>query len=94
MLEWTQTMLTVGEAFSGAESSTLRDAIARQSGRFFQAYHAGNLQVPGLCCSTGGHSHGSAFRLMSHRSGDMCQFWSGWPGMTSFDGKLLQLTTT
>ena len=45
VLDWTQTMLTVGEAFSGCESSTLRDAIARQSGRFFQAYHAANLQV-------------------------------------------------
>ncbi|KAK9809306.1 hypothetical protein WJX73_003160 [Symbiochloris irregularis] len=45
VLDWTQTMLTVGEAFSGAESSTLRDAISRQSGRFFQAYHAANLQA-------------------------------------------------
>lgn len=40
-------MLTVGEAFSGCESSALRDAIARQSGRFFQAFHAANVQVNG-----------------------------------------------
>ena len=50
VLDWTQTMLTVGEAFSGCESSTLRDAIARQSGRFFQAFHAANLQVLASTC--------------------------------------------
>eukprot|EP00884_Botryococcus_braunii_P000884 jgi/Botrbrau1/10797/Bobra.0064s0003.1 len=45
ILEWTQTMLMVGEAFSGSESSMLREAISRQSARFFQAYHTSNLQV-------------------------------------------------
>jgi hypothetical protein len=40
-------MLHVGEAFSGSESSTLRDTISRQSARFFHAYHASNLQVLG-----------------------------------------------
>ena len=49
VLEWTQTMLQIGEAFSGSESSSLRDAMQRQSGRFFQAFHAANLQVPCLC---------------------------------------------
>ena len=41
-------MLQIGEAFSGSESSSLRDAMQRQSGRFFQAFHAANLQVPCL----------------------------------------------
>lgn len=53
MLDWTQTMLTAGEAFSGAESGTLRDAIARQSGRFFEAYHAANLQASRLHATAG-----------------------------------------
>ena len=46
VLEWTQTMLAAGEAFCGSESATLRDALQRQSGRFFAAYHSANLQVP------------------------------------------------
>ncbi len=45
VLEWTQTMLEAGEAFCGSESATLRDALKRQSGRFFAAYHSANLQV-------------------------------------------------
>ena len=45
VLEWTQTMLAAGEAFCGSESATLRDALQRQSGRFFAAYHSANLQV-------------------------------------------------
>ena len=36
VLEWTQTMLRVGEAFSGEPCASLRDAVQRQSGRFFQ----------------------------------------------------------
>ena len=45
MLQWTQTMLQVGEAFSSSESSTLRDALQRHSGRFFLAFHAANVQA-------------------------------------------------
>ena len=45
VLEWTQTMLAAGEAFCGSESATLRDALQRQSGRFFAAYHSANLQA-------------------------------------------------
>ncbi len=48
MLEWTQTMLEAGEAFCGSQSATLRDALKRQSGRFFAAYHSANLQVPAV----------------------------------------------
>ncbi len=36
VLEWTQTMLRVGEAFSGEPCTSLREAVQRQSGRFFQ----------------------------------------------------------
>ena len=52
VLEWTQTMLEAGEAFCGSQSATLRDALKRQSGRFFAAYHSANLQVhsPGQQC--------------------------------------------
>ena len=52
VLEWTQTIVLIGEAFSGSESSHLRDAMQRHSGKFFQAYHAGNLQVSPLPNST------------------------------------------
>lgn len=45
VMEWTQQMLAIGESFSSAESATLRDALARQSGKFFEAFHAGNMQV-------------------------------------------------
>lgn len=38
-------MLQVGEAFSGSEASSLRDAMQRHSGRFFQAFHGANLQA-------------------------------------------------
>ena len=45
VMEWTQQMLVIGESFSAAESATLRDALARQSGKFFQAFHSSNMQV-------------------------------------------------
>ena len=45
VLDWTQQMLAAGEAFSGAECTSLRDTIGRQSGKFFDAYHQANLQV-------------------------------------------------
>ncbi|KAK9823710.1 hypothetical protein WJX72_004829 [[Myrmecia] bisecta] len=45
VLEWTQQILRAGEAFSGTECTTLRDALARQSGKFFEAFHAANLQA-------------------------------------------------
>ena len=48
VLEWTQQILRAGEAFSGAECTTLRDALQRHSGRFFDAFHAANLQVRGF----------------------------------------------
>lgn len=51
VLEWTQTMLEAGEAFCSSESATLRDALRRQSGRFFAAYHSANLQVRCWLCS-------------------------------------------
>ena len=37
--------MAAGEAFCGSESATLRDALRRQSGRFFAAFHSANLQV-------------------------------------------------
>lgn len=45
VLEWTQQILQIGEAFSGAESTSLRDVLSRQSGKFFAAFHDANLQV-------------------------------------------------
>ena len=45
MLEWTQQILRIGEAFSGAECTSLRDVLSRQSGKFFDAFHEANLQV-------------------------------------------------
>ena len=36
VLEWTQMMLKIGEVFSGEPCTSLRDAVQRQSGRFFQ----------------------------------------------------------
>ncbi len=45
VLEWTQQILRIGEAFSGAECTSLRDVLARQSGKFFDAFHDANLQV-------------------------------------------------
>ena len=50
VMEWTQQMLAIGESFSSAESATLRDALARQSGKFFEAFHAGNMQVGDAHC--------------------------------------------
>ena len=44
-LEWTQSMAQIGEAFSQSKTSSLRESMHRHSGRFFQAYHASNLQV-------------------------------------------------
>ena len=44
-MEWTQTIISIGEAFSESKSSHLRDAMQRHTGKFFQAYHIGNLQV-------------------------------------------------
>ena len=40
-------MLAAGEAFCGSESVTLREAMQRQTGRFFAAYHSSNLQARG-----------------------------------------------
>jgi hypothetical protein len=45
-LEWIQSFVQIGEAFSGSQSSSLTDAMQRYSGRFFQAYHTANFQVP------------------------------------------------
>lgn len=45
VLEWTQQILRIGEAFSGAECTSLREVLARQSGKFFDAFHDANLQV-------------------------------------------------
>lgn len=44
-MEWTQQILQVGKAFSGAEQTSLQDVLARQSGKFFDAFHDANLQV-------------------------------------------------
>ena len=51
VLEWTQTILGAGEAFCGSESATLRDALRRQSGRFFAAFHSANLQARTSSCN-------------------------------------------
>ena len=45
MLDWMHTMVEIGEAFSGAKAVSLREAVATQSGRFFKAFHATNLQA-------------------------------------------------
>ena len=52
VLEWTHTILGAGEAFCGSESATLRDALRRQSGRFFAAFHSANLQARTSSCNT------------------------------------------
>ena len=36
-------MLRVGEAFSGEPCASLRDAVQRQSGRYFEAFHSSNM---------------------------------------------------
>ena len=66
VLEWTQTMLEAGEAFCGSQSATLRDALKRQSGRFFAAYHSANLQVhsPGQHCGP----CSSCFLVIRHKA--------------------------
>lgn len=45
VLEWTQTMLRVGEAFSGEPCTSLRDAVQRQSGRFFQVSVSSSIHI-------------------------------------------------
>ena len=45
MLEWTQQILQIGKAFSGSDQTVLQDVLARQSGKFFDAFHDANLQV-------------------------------------------------
>lgn len=45
VMEWTQQILQIGKAFSGAEQTSLQDVLARQSGKFFYAFHSANLQV-------------------------------------------------
>lgn len=44
-MEWTQRALAVGESFSGVECAGLRTLLQRQSGNFFKAFHASNLEV-------------------------------------------------
>ena len=51
MLDWMHTMVEVGEAFSGAKAVSLREAVAVQSGRFFKAFHATNMQAGPESCS-------------------------------------------
>lgn len=80
VLEWTQTILAAGEAFCGSESATLRDALRRQSGRFFAAFHSANLQaspkplppalllISGLCYKQCAGNLG----ILSARSAKLC----------------------
>ena len=51
-------MVEIGEAFSGAKAFSLREAVAVQSGRFFRAFHATNLQARLQClCMMCGRTH-------------------------------------
>lgn len=61
-LEWTQSFVQIGEAFSGSQSSSLMAAMQRHSGRFFEAYHTANFQVhpPPTLSPFSRHSHHSA----------------------------------
>ena len=45
MLEWAQSILAAGEAFSGVECISLRSMLTAQSSNFFMAYHSGNLEA-------------------------------------------------
>ena len=61
-------MLAIGESFSSAESATLRDALARQSGKFFEAFHTGNMQV----CRPNPPPPPSLFLARSHMIRTLC----------------------
>ena len=52
-MEWTQRVLTVGEAFSGSECASLRTLLERQSGKFFRLYHHSNIEVHYWLCVHG-----------------------------------------
>lgn len=56
-MEWTQRLLGVGEAFSGAPCTSLRTLLERQSCKFFRLYHHANIEVglvAVLVCGSGG----------------------------------------
>ena len=44
-MEWVQRAIAVGEAFTGTECGQLRLMLQRQSGSFFRAFHASNLEA-------------------------------------------------
>uniref|UniRef100_A0A1D1ZMS1 Coiled-coil domain-containing protein 132 n=1 Tax=Auxenochlorella protothecoides TaxID=3075 RepID=A0A1D1ZMS1_AUXPR len=45
VMDWMQRFVAAGEAFSGVESPALRSMLQRQSGNFFAAFHASNLEA-------------------------------------------------
>ena len=45
VLEWAQSILAAGEAFSGVECVSLRSMLTAQSSNFFTAYHSSNLEA-------------------------------------------------
>lgn len=44
-MEWTQKALAVGEAFAGAECTSLRGLLERQAAKFFRLYHHANIEA-------------------------------------------------
>lgn len=47
VMEWTQRVLAVGEAFAGCPDPGLRQLLERQSAKFFRLYHHSNIEVRG-----------------------------------------------
>ncbi|KAI7841037.1 hypothetical protein COHA_005265 [Chlorella ohadii] len=45
VMEWTQRVLAVGEAFAGCPDPGLRQLLERQSAKFFRLYHHSNIEA-------------------------------------------------
>ena len=45
VMEWTQTILQAGEAFTGGPCADLRAGLQKASGRFFPAHHSANVSL-------------------------------------------------
>ena len=52
-LDWVNSFILAGEAFSGAEAVSLRTKLGKQSEQYFGAYHCQNLEVSGLTVLAG-----------------------------------------
>ena len=45
VMEWTQTILQAGEAFTGGPAADLRASLQKSCGRFFPAHHSANISL-------------------------------------------------